>query len=170
MILVYFKEGSENREIVENILKDRNETFKEVGDNHLDLTVAQVFSSEEKSQSNREFEDFLFLDTMQPEQIQAFSKALKDQNVQIGRVALRTENNISWKLRTLMEEVDQEFQYFLIRDQLYQMVTHPDKGRLDNDPAYLRLMSTVYALIEDTNTSIEDLKKALQILTSFTEK
>lgn len=165
MILVYFKEGSKQKETVESILKEMQEEFKEVGDNHLDLLLSEVFSSEEPPKSNQEFEDFLFLDTMQPQDIQNFSMRLKEKKIRMGRVAVRTENNISWKLRDLMEEVEQEFQYFLLRDQLYELVMHPDKERLEKDPAYMRLMSSVYALIEDSNTKYEDLQRVFAILT-----
>ena len=53
MILVYFKEGSQQKEIVENVLSDLQEEFKEVGDNHLDFVISKVFSSEEKPVSNK---------------------------------------------------------------------------------------------------------------------
>ena len=73
MILVYFKEGSQQKEIVEHVLKDLNEEFKEVGDNHLDLVISKVFSSDEEPVENKLYEDFLFLDTMQQDKIQLFA-------------------------------------------------------------------------------------------------
>lgn len=165
MILVYFKEGSQQKEIVENVLSDLQEEFKEVGDNHLDLVISKVFSSEEKPVSNKLYEDFLFLDTMRQDKIQLFAKLLKEKGIRLGRVAVRTENNISWKLKDLMDEVEEEFQYFLLRDKLFEIVTHPDKERLDTDPEYLKQMSLVYAMLEDSNTKIDDLKAAYILLT-----
>lgn len=165
MILVYFKEGSKNKNIVEQLLKKYGEEFKEVGDNHLEQTLVQVFSNQDEAVSNQKYEDFLFLDTMKPETIQQFARELNQKGVHIGRVAVRTENNVSWKLGDLMEEVDQEFRYFLLRDRLYELVSHPDKERLEKDPSYLKLMSSIYALIEDPKTPYEDLKRALVILT-----
>ncbi len=164
MILVYFKEGSKQKDVVETILKDLNEEFKEVGDNHLDLVIANVFSSDEKPVSNKLYEDFLFLDTMQQDKIQLLAKRLKEKGIQLGRVAVRTENNISWKLKDLMDEVEEEFQYFLLRDKLFDIISHPDKERLDKDPKYLKLMSFVYALLENSNTKMEDLRQAYAML------
>ena len=123
MILVYFKESSKQKDVVETILKDLNEEFKEVGDNHLDLVIANVFSSDEKPVSNKLYEDFLFLDTMQQDKIQILAKKLKEKGIQLGRVAVRTENNISWKLKDLMDEVEEEFQYFLLRDKLFDIIS-----------------------------------------------
>lgn len=164
MILVYFKESSKQKDVVETILKDLNEEFKEVGDNHLDLVIANVFSSDEKPVSNKLYEDFLFLDTMQQDKIQILAKKLKEKGIQLGRVAVRTENNISWKLKDLMDEVEEEFQYFLLRDKLFDIISHPDKERLDKDPKYLKLMSFVYALLENSNTKMEDLRQAYAML------
>lgn len=164
MILVYFKESSKQKDVVETILKDLNEEFKEVGDNHLDLVIANVFSSDEKPVSNKLYEDFLFLDTMQQDKIQILAKKLKEKGIQLGRVAVRTENNISWKLKDLMDEVEEEFQYFLLRDKLFDIISHPDKERLDKDPKYLKQMSFVYALLENSNTKMEDLRQAYAML------
>lgn len=164
MILVYFKESSKQKDVVETILKDLNEEFKEVGDNHLDLVIANVFSSDEKPVSNKLYEDFLFLDTMQQDKIQILAKKLKEKGIQLGRVAVRTENNISWKLKDLMDEVEEEFQYFLLRDKLFDIISHPDKERLDKDPKYLKLMSFVYTLLENSNTKMEDLRQAYAML------
>lgn len=169
MILVYFKDGSQQKEIVEHVLKDLNEEFKEVGDNHLDLVISKVFSSDEEPVENKLYEDFLFLDTMQQDKIQLFAKLLQEKGIRLGRVAVRTENNISWKLKDLMDEVEEEFQYFLLRDQLFEIVTHPDKERLDADPEYLKRMSLVYAMLEDSNTKMDDLKAAYMLLTKTEE-
>ena len=169
MILVYFKEGSQQKEIVENVLSDLQEEFKEVGDNHLDLVISKVFSSDEEPVENKLYEDFLFLDTMQQDTIQLFAKLLKEKGICLGRVAVRTENNISWKLKDLMDEVEEEFQYFLLRDKLFEFVTHPDKERLDADPEYLKQMSLVYAMLEDSNTKMDDLKAAYMLLTKTEE-
>lgn len=169
MILVYFKEGSQQKEIVEHVLKDLNEEFKEVGDNHLDLVISKVFSSDEEPVENKLYEDFLFLDTMQQDKIQLFAKLLQEKGIRLGRVAVRTENNISWKLKDLMDEVEEEFQYFLLRDQLFEIVTHPDKERLDAHPEYLKRMSLVYAMLEDSNTKMDDLKAAYMLLTKTEE-
>ena len=169
MILVYFKEGSQQKEIVEHVLKDLNEEFKEVGDNQLDLVISKVFSSDEEPVENKLYEDFLFLDTMQQDKIQLFAKLLQEKGIRLGRVAVRTENNISWKLKDLMDEVEEEFQYFLLRDKLFEFVTHPDKERLDADPEYLKQMSLVYAMLEDSNTKMDDLKAAYILLTKKEE-
>ena len=90
MILVYFKEGSKNKNIVEQLLKEYGEEFKEVGDNHLEQTLVQVFSNQDEAVSNQKYEDFLFLDTMKPETIQQFARELNQKGVHIGRVAVRT--------------------------------------------------------------------------------
>ena len=47
MILVYFKEGSKNKNIVEQLLKEYGEEFKEVGDHYLYICkVDSVFETE----------------------------------------------------------------------------------------------------------------------------
>ena len=155
--------------LVRKLYTDLNEEFKEVGDNHLDLVISKVFSSDEEPVENKLYEDFLFLDTMQQDKIQLFAKLLQEKGIRLGRVAVRTENNISWKLKDLMDEVEEEFQYFLLRDQLFEIVTHPDKERLDADPEYLKRMSLVYAMLEDSNTKMDDLKAAYMLLTKTEE-
>ena len=94
---------------------------------------------------------------------------MKEKGIRLGRVAVRTENNISWKLKDLMDEVEEEFQYFLLRDKLFEIVTHPDKERLDADSEYLKRMSLVYAMLEDSNTKMDDLKAAYMLLTKTEE-
>ncbi len=164
MILVYLKDDSSHKEEILSTLKKYEPDYKVVGDNHLDQVITSIFSSEEKPKQSQEFEDFLFLDTMKPEAVQQFSKELIQKGIRLGRVAVRTENNVSWTLRTLMEEVEEEFQFFQLREKLYDVILHPDKDRLQKDAHYMHLMSETYALLENRTATKKDLEQAWSLL------
>mgnify|MGYP000556187896 CR=1 FL=1 len=71
----------------------------------------------------------MFIDGDNVDEIKNLESILRDNNVKIERKAVKTKNNISWTLRALMDEVDEEFEYFKLRDHLYNLIMHPDKEK-----------------------------------------
>lgn len=164
MILAYFKKDSQEEDKIIKIFQQYDFLYKEVGDNHLECEMEQLKESKEIATKGNTMEDFLFLDEMDEKEIQDLLKLFKQEGIQIGRVCVATENNKKWTLRQLMEEVDEEYRYFAIRDEIYSILKCPDKERLEKDENYLRLFSTIYAMVEENACSLDDLKKALNIL------
>lgn len=68
-----------------------------------------------------DFELILF-PSMKPEKINEISKLLNESNLSIERKAMITEHNIHWKLYDLLVEIDQEHQFFKLREQLIHLV------------------------------------------------
>ena len=109
----------------------------------------------------------MFIDGDNVNEIKSLESILRDNNVKIERKAVKTKNNISWTLRALMDEVDEEFEYFKLRDHLYNLIMHPDKEKLKKDPDYLKLMSMAFSLLEDQNVGKDILEIAIKSIENF---
>lgn len=105
---------------------------------------------------------FMFLDGHGAKDLQAIGEALAAEGIHVSHKAMKTENNGSWPLGMLMDEVDQEDRWFKARSRLYQLLVTPDKDRLESDPAYMRLMASAYDLYERQDASLEELESAVR--------
>lgn len=104
-------------------------------------------------------EDFLYLDGLNEEQMKSL-----DEKVHVLRVAVSTPTNLEWNLGQLMEEVEKEYVYFKVKNELYQILIHPDKERLEMDANYLKQLANAFRLYEDKKTPVEILEQALYAL------
>lgn len=104
-------------------------------------------------------EDFLYLDGVNEEQMKSL-----DENVHVLRVAVSTPTNLEWNLEQLMEEIEKEYNYFKVRNDLYQILIHPNKERLNMDSNYLKQLAYAFSLYENEKTPVEILQQVLDAL------
>ncbi len=83
------------------------------------------------------------------------------------RQAVETKTNREWTLQQLMDEIDQEYEYFCIRNELYECLTHPDIKRLKEDVKYKECMVYCFQLYEDKKTPLSILKEALMYIREY---
>lgn len=99
----------------------------------------------------------------------AFIYMSSEENVDFGFVRQAVETNINreWTLKRLMDEIDQEFEYFSVRNELYECLMRPDMNRLKEDNEYKRLMVHCFQLYEDKKTPLSVLKEALRYIREY---
>lgn len=81
--------------------------------------------------------------------------------------AVETKINREWTLKRLMDEVEQEFEYFSIRNELYECLMNPDRERLQKDTHYRKCMAYGFSLYEDKKTPLSALKEALRYIREY---
>lgn len=157
MILVY--KGND-----EKILKqlDRLQMeYKVVGDEQLSEKMRDLLTMNVEGKIFTH-NTFLYLDGLNEEQMKKI-----DECIHVGRIAVSTQSNLEWTLSHLMNEVDKEYHYFEIRNDLYQMLIHPDKERIKTDPDYLHLLSYGYSLYENEKTPVKQLEQVLHKIRGY---
>ncbi len=159
MVIIYL--GKETNRILE-IMDSLSLSYRVVGDLQKGLPMKELLKTERTSSGKGN--GFLYLYEEPETNQQRLAEALKKEEIFIPRVAVNTENNINWTLEYLMEIVEQEYEYYALKEKIYDIITHPDKTRLKADPFYRKRMVRAYSLLEDPETTLEQLQETyLQI-------
>lgn len=161
MVLVYYGNEIDKKPVIDKVFKDLGLEKRDLGDEDLNATVGELADNPGTSDLAGDKPLFLYYDRMDGKEIQKVEKALKENGLHITRKALRTDNNEKWTLEALMYEIGREDEWFRKTNRLYQLVTHPDKARLANDPAYMTMMAQAFALLEENDMSEEQLDGAI---------
>ena len=157
MILVY--KGND-----ENIIKQLNKLnmeYKVVGDEQLSEKMVNLLTKDVEGNTFTHH-TFLYLDGLNKEQMKKL-----DENIHVERIAVSTQSNLEWTLSYLMDEVENEYHYFEVRNALYQMLIHPDKERIKIDPDYLHLLSYGFSLYENEKTPVKQLEQVLHMIRDY---
>lgn len=157
MILVYWNQ--EDKNLLE-VLEASQFVYRCIGDQQKDSTMRQLLEHPESSETSGP--TFLFLADMDQREQLRLADTLKENQLFIPRVAIKTEHNIDWTLRDLLEEIEREYHYFLAREDLYYLITHPDKERLASDKRYLRMMSYGMSVLEKEESTTEELQECIR--------
>lgn len=156
MIVAYINERDKR---VVDLLKQLKADFVLVGDLQKEKTMGDLLQGSETSFVSGP--TFLYFSNGEENTQQKLSKLCKENNIYIPRIAMETKHNIGWTLQALLEEIEKEYTYFLTRDKLYALIMKPDKERLRQDEAYLNLMSYGLSLVENEDSSIEQMKACI---------
>ena len=154
MILVYLGNDLELLKSIQSL----NFDYKLIGDGQSDCKMKDLLIQDVQSVSCSR-EPFLYLDGLEESQMKKL-----DACVHVKYVAVSTATNLEWTLSKLMNEVQKEYHYFLVRNRLYQVLIHPDKERLKEDTEYLKRLSYAYSLYEHEKTPVEILEQVLYAL------
>lgn len=165
-ILIYLGQEKDKEEKLIKLLNTSDIEYSFIGDDDLSLKMSELLSKETKNSSKGEGHGFIYIDESDVEEIQKFDNLLKENNVDIPRKAIKTENNLSWTLGSLLKEVNDEYEYFCLKDEIHAIVMNPDREKLNTDGDYLRLMSMAFSLLEDDKAPKEVLEIALKALKS----
>lgn len=162
MVIVYL--GKEANRILE-IMDSLSLPYRVVGDRQKGIPMKELLKT--KQTSSGKGNGFLYLYKEPETNQQMLADALKKEEIFIPRVAVNTKNNINWTLGYLMEIVEQEYEYYALKEKIYDIITHPDKVRLKADPFYRKRMVHAYSLLEDPETTLEQLQECyIQIKSS----
>ena len=162
MLIIYAGKDID-KEKLEALLDEHGYPFKLIGDECLDTEIQDVLTVE-KTFIPAKNNTLILIDGMDREEIKEFNRILSGNGFDIPRKAVITPSNSLWPLGKLIDEIDEEYAYFRAREELYTLLTNPDKKRLAEDPQYLKMMSNAYALLEDENADTELICAAIQII------
>ena len=166
-VLIYLGTSNLKEKVIEDVFKQIGIEINYIDDDDLENTLERLLELPRKEGEKGKREPFMFIDGDNVDEIKNLESILRDNNVKIERKAVKTKNNISWTLRALMDEVDEEFEYFQLRDHLYNLIMHPDKEKLKKDPDYLKLMSMAFSLLEGQNVGKDILEIAIKSIENF---
>lgn len=169
MILYYIGRQAEFKEKVKEIFASMDQSIRFVEDDELNQDIEELLKTENGHECEGERDAFLFLDDLSQEDIQKMNQMFEEKKIDIPRKACRTEHNIKWRMLDLMEEVNREYAYFQLRDELYDLVIHPDEKRLEKDSDYMTTMSMAYSLLQNENTEAELLELAIQTIKNMSD-
>ena len=148
MILVY---KGNNEEIVD-CAKKLNIEYKIIGDEHLSYKM----------------KDLLKIDTNSVQFSRpCFVYATQDIDLPVERMAIATNSNLEWTLEKLMDEIEQEYTYFRVRNELYECLIHPDKKKMKENESYFKLLVKSFDLYENEKTPLSQLEEALNSIRKY---
>lgn len=112
MIIIYL--GKENAKILKGI-ENEKVVYKRIGDADLGRSLEECFHKQ-NSAKGRKKHAYICAQTQQ----EAFSlmRTLKSKGYMEVRISILTEMNKDWTVEKWMEELDQEFLYFSLREKL----------------------------------------------------
>ena len=166
-VLIYIGNSRIEKTKLEQVFRALNIDYGFLDDQDMDKTMSFLLSHTKKECHPSNKEAFMFLDGNDINEIKNLESILKQEAIDIPRKALKTKNNIDWLLGDLMKEVDEEYQYFKLKDDLRELVMNPNKEKLTQDPDYLKLMSMAFSLLEDDRVEKEILEIAIKTIESY---
>lgn len=166
-ILIYI--GNQNIDLnkLQEVIQQFTNEFSYIDDTDMDVKMIELLEKENKKAIQGKEDAFLYIESRDVEELQNLDKELDEQNIQIERKAIKTENNVDWTLRELLNEVREEFEYFQLKDKLYALITSPNKEKLNTDPIYLRTMTMAFSLLQDDEVDKNTLKMAIESIEKF---
>lgn len=168
MLLIYAGKDIQAGQLAE-LLTQYDYPFKIIGDESLDVTL-QNLQDGAAPVIPAEGPTFILMEGMDENEIKEFNRILWDHSFDIPRKAVTTPSNSSWTLRKLLAEIEEEYAYFTAREELYELLTHPDKERIQSDPSYLKMMSQAFAIFDNEGTDIEMLRGLIEIIKADKKK
>ena len=118
MVIVYL--GKETNRILE-IMDSLSLPYRVVGDRQKGIPMKELLKT--KQTSSGKGNGFLYLYKEPETNQQMLADALKKEEIFIPRVAVNTENNINWTLGYLMQIVEQEYEYYALKEKIYDIIT-----------------------------------------------
>lgn len=163
MILAYI--GKEiNREDLIQIFEQLNLSYKELFDDDLDRRIGVLLQKEEEAEKKNSRKSFLLFSQIDDKQMDQLRTKMKEKGIYIPRIAMETEHNVHWTLGDLMEEIDQEIEYFKLRDAIIEKLKKPNFSRIKKDPNYIKMVSSMIDRISSEDVTIHELKEFYRYL------
>ncbi|MDF9824366.1 hypothetical protein M2475_000603 [Breznakia sp. PF5-3] len=164
-LLIYTSSKQAKAEKIKTILQEQYEV-RIIGDQETKQTIGYLFQlpgfTENTKDENTSFAfDMMILPIMKHEEINALSKQLRDQDLDIERKAMLTEHNRHWTLAALLKEVDEEHTYFMKRNELGYLI----QDLMKIDPASLpeveavtfkKMLVDAYDVLQEQKSIVED--------------
>lgn len=165
MVLVYYGDNAALKPAFDKAFKTLGIEKKDLGKEDLKTAMGELIKAPKKEVTDFGTGPlFMYLDGHGARDLQRIGEVLAKENIHVSHKAMKTENNQSWPLEVLMDEIDKEDRWYKARSRLYQLLVTPDKDRLDKDPDYMRLMSAAYDLYDRQDASVEELEEAVKAI------
>lgn len=170
MILVYPGTESKNIQKIKEILKDYPIGW--MGDEHKEQQMAVLADQAEKGSLENEHVQgmdvpFIYFAKVPVKEVGRIQKEMEEAGLPIHSMAIETENNRSFQLGTLMEEVDREAKYFQKRDELADLIMQADPARMEKDEDYFKCHLMAAGLLKEAELSEKMLDTAIGVLKSL---
>lgn len=141
-------------------------------DFHKGRTMEQIISEPvlDGSKAGSTGLPFVYFVNEPVEKISAWQKEIEQEGLDLQAMAIATEENRSWTLRQLMDEVRREADYFRRRDYLAQRLSQVDRARFARDEDYRRCYLLAADLLREEELSEKMLDTAIAIIDSFSKE
>lgn len=169
MVLYYAGTQEDRSKDLEKILAAYGQQLRKIDDAALEQTLDELVSSPDAPVCTGQYtyDPFLFFTDLDRESITRLQQDLKAAGIRIDHKAVKTADNASWKLETLLKEVAKEAAWFKKRERLYDLVTHPDMKKLQEDEMYAKTMATAYAILRSEKADENMIDLALQAVEEY---
>ena len=159
MIIVYYGRDIEKRDTIVKTLQSLSYDFIEVGDSAGDMLMKEIQTS--TGDLNGTSNLFMYYKSETHETVKNVESHL---GFTVIRKAMENELNQNWKLKDLMAEINEEAEYFIVREKLYDLVQKADMQRMEKDDEYAQLLAASYGLIEQEDAPKELLEFAIELI------
>ena len=159
MLIIYYGNELDKRDKMLKIVHAMQIPYLEIGDDVLQWPMKDIcFSSKNLEGSHSMFLYFI------EENHQTVLELEKQLGFSVSNKAMRNKNNENWKLIDLMEEIEEEANYFKKREYLYELVQNADFERMEKDEEYAQLVSASYGLFQQDEVPLEILEFAIDLM------
>ena len=165
MILIYYGKEIDKRSQIQKVLESMNLSYIEIGDSELEKPLKEIQESSLDLSGCHPL--FLYFRNEEHATVQEFEKRL---GFTVPRKAMQNELNQDWRLMDLMKEIQEESEYFILREHLYDLIQQVDMERMKQDEEYAKLMSAGYGLFEQDDVPKDLLAFAIELIEKETSK
>ena len=159
MIIVYYGTDIEKREHIHAILETLPYSFIEIGDEASEQILKDIQTDSQDLKGDSPL--FMYYKDETHDTVKHVESAL---GFTVMRKAMENELNQNWKLKDLMHEINEEAEYFIVRERLYALVQNADVKRMEEDEEYAQLMAASYGLIEQEDAPVDLLEFAIELI------
>lgn len=127
-ILIYLGDQQHKQEPLKQILTNQQTQHTFLNDEDLQEHVGYLFGlpsftkTTQTSSPAHFHNDFMLFEEASDDEIQQLNMALQQADIQMQRKAMLTSHNAGWKLKDLIQEIEEEHAYFQKREELYALL------------------------------------------------
>ena len=163
MILAYI--GKEiNGETLVQIFKELKLEYRELFDEDFNSRIGALLKEGTKKKCDNSRKTFLLFSKVSESQMDLLKEKMHQNDIYIPRIALETEQNVHWTLKELLDAIDEEVEYFQLRDAIISKLKKPNMYRVKTDPNYIKNLNQIVERISSEDVTINELKEMKKYL------
>lgn len=167
--LIYLGESKQHKHKIINLLQSYNFAYTFLDDNDLDQTILSLFDkNSETNEQNEMFHfNFILFKDIEHKAILRFYRECARNNFPFSHKAVLTGHNQNWKLHDLLVEIASEYEFFLIYEQLYQVLmeannTNPEEYTEASFAPYRQAFVEAFIYKEQEKLEKESMQRHIQ--------
>lgn len=136
-------------------------------------SIESILSQDKINEEPLEFEcPLIYMSDMSEQQMQSLSDKMKQAGIAACIQVGQTEHNLKWVLKDLLDEIMEEHQTFMRRDELMSLIKLGIQTHLEDTAKkiYLEQMLMQAYMLLQSNTKKEELEAMIQVLKSLIMK